>query len=361
MREIITITLQTTTPIWTGGIGGVPDRLHETGIVGSLRWWYEAIVRGLGGHACDPTSDNKCNFDQEKYDKSDSKKSEPERLREAGLCDACQVFGATGWKRRFRLEVDDSGLRGIEIGRPLTTSGDRYKHDKKGFIIKKNGEPQRPTWYFKGSAKTGRFVLKIIPIGDIDPVLIQGILRIIQNVGGLAAKNQMGCGGIQIVNEPDFHHELFLKAITLTTPEPSDEELPNLRYMFFLDLVVSEDGMQPLLNLKYDIRKRFRDKYNDPVLRHYVCGTVRGGNMGSKIFSLQAKDKTMKVWGWIPNEIPSRSKITRTEVVKTIADELGKYGKIRQGSWKEFHLGNDLNQRAIESKEFLQLLLQRSL
>ncbi|HHF52316.1 MAG TPA: type III-B CRISPR module RAMP protein Cmr1, partial [Candidatus Aminicenantes bacterium] len=38
--------IKTLTPIWTGGVGGRCDRLHETGIIGSLRWWYEAIVRG---------------------------------------------------------------------------------------------------------------------------------------------------------------------------------------------------------------------------------------------------------------------------------------------------------------------------
>lgn len=43
------IKIKTLTPIWTGGFEpGKMDRIHETGIIGSLRWWYEAIVRGLG-------------------------------------------------------------------------------------------------------------------------------------------------------------------------------------------------------------------------------------------------------------------------------------------------------------------------
>ena len=25
------------------------DCIHETGLLGSMRWWYEAMVRGLGG------------------------------------------------------------------------------------------------------------------------------------------------------------------------------------------------------------------------------------------------------------------------------------------------------------------------
>ncbi|WP_322489162.1 hypothetical protein [Chloroflexus sp.] len=31
------LTLTTLTPLWTGGIDGVTDRIHETGLIGSLR------------------------------------------------------------------------------------------------------------------------------------------------------------------------------------------------------------------------------------------------------------------------------------------------------------------------------------
>ncbi|MBK9094822.1 MAG: type III-B CRISPR module RAMP protein Cmr1 [Anaerolineae bacterium] len=48
MTEPLNITIRTLTPLWTGGVDGAMDRIHETGILGSLRWWYEAIVRGLG-------------------------------------------------------------------------------------------------------------------------------------------------------------------------------------------------------------------------------------------------------------------------------------------------------------------------
>lgn len=50
----LTMTLTTLTPLWTGGVDERCDRIYESGILGSLRWWYEAIVRGLGGEACDP-------------------------------------------------------------------------------------------------------------------------------------------------------------------------------------------------------------------------------------------------------------------------------------------------------------------
>jgi len=54
------IKIKTLTPLWTGDANGNCETLKETGIIGSLRWWYEALVRGLGRYACDPTSDKKC-------------------------------------------------------------------------------------------------------------------------------------------------------------------------------------------------------------------------------------------------------------------------------------------------------------
>lgn len=42
-------------------------------------------MHGFGGWACDP--------------------SQPLCSVEQGLCAACQIFGATGWRRRFRLLV----------------------------------------------------------------------------------------------------------------------------------------------------------------------------------------------------------------------------------------------------------------
>jgi len=83
------IKIRTLTPLWTGDVDRECKSIKETGIIGSLRWWYEALVRGLGGYACDPTSDRKCIYE------GDIKK----------ICPACQLFGCTGWGRKFRVEI----------------------------------------------------------------------------------------------------------------------------------------------------------------------------------------------------------------------------------------------------------------
>jgi CRISPR-associated protein Cmr1 len=92
------------TPLWTGGVEtGKMDRIRETGLIGSMRWWYEAIVRGLGGEVCDPTSDNpeeRCQFDTKSYEKT---KNIDDGL--TTVCPVCRLFGCTGWKRRFELQA----------------------------------------------------------------------------------------------------------------------------------------------------------------------------------------------------------------------------------------------------------------
>ena len=74
------------TDIWTGDIDGKRDRLITTGLLGSIRWWFEVVVRGLGGYACDPSAKRKtCQDDKH--------------------CVVCELFGCTGWTRKFRFDV----------------------------------------------------------------------------------------------------------------------------------------------------------------------------------------------------------------------------------------------------------------
>ena len=84
------------TDIWTGDSEGKPHRLIATGLLGSVRWWFEVLVRGLGGSACDPT-ETKC--------------------RDQRHCVVCELFGCTGWARKFRFDVLDANgeLQAVQI------------------------------------------------------------------------------------------------------------------------------------------------------------------------------------------------------------------------------------------------------
>ena len=81
------------TDLWTGDADGKSNRLINTGLLGSIRWWFEVLARGLGGSACDSSDSNSRCPDQ------------------AGKhCVVCELFGCTGWARKFRFEVlDENG------------------------------------------------------------------------------------------------------------------------------------------------------------------------------------------------------------------------------------------------------------
>ena len=81
-----TYELSAKTDLWTGDAKGEPNRLIATGLLGSIRWWFEVLVRGLDGHACDPTG---------------------KQCEGRNHCVVCELFGCTGWARKFRFEVLD--------------------------------------------------------------------------------------------------------------------------------------------------------------------------------------------------------------------------------------------------------------
>ena len=222
------VRLRTLTPLWTGGVeAGKVDRIHETGILGSLRWWYEAIVRGLGGQACDPgkacdPSEGKCKFDAEKYRQSSSL-DERQRLHDAGLCDVCQVFGATGWRRRFRLEViqDEASLAWTP---PPDTLNIRPPERTRGWYLP-------PGW-------VGQITLRLT--GDDQTLaLLTALLRFLERHGAIGAKPQLGYGVFRIIEIKGASQKPWVwPSLGLDQSHPA---LPDLRRFGFFNYRFTAD------------------------------------------------------------------------------------------------------------------------
>lgn len=188
------LSFRTLTPLWTGDIGGNSSHIRETSLIGSLRWWYEGIIRGMGGSVCDPLPEGHCEFKQEK--------PEPP---EQQLCPACLLFGCTGWQRRFRLEV--TGLEPIPLffiasNSVYQASGNwlwrMFGADEAGG--KKQGRGPSTKFTFGVQALWGtKTKLRIIPLkafqGSISAQLSY-LLNIISEWGALGAKTQNGFGQV---------------------------------------------------------------------------------------------------------------------------------------------------------------------
>ena len=167
MPDKMEIRIKTLTPLWTGGINTDCDCLHETGIIGSLRWWHEAVVRGMGYYACDPST-HSCS------DKYTNK-----------ICSTCLIYGSTGYKKAFRFEIDN-------------VKNESQKDCLKVYVNANKG------WFLKHGIMTedvvGRFLILLRPnvIPDLSNAEVKQMilltLRLASNWGGLGARTQHGYG-----------------------------------------------------------------------------------------------------------------------------------------------------------------------
>ncbi|NLV20413.1 MAG: type III-B CRISPR module RAMP protein Cmr1 [Syntrophomonadaceae bacterium] len=172
MLETVKFDIECLTPMFTGGVDRYCDRLHETGIIGSMRWWYELIIRGLGFYACDPTSkDYQCKFDP------NSKKPFDEQL-----CPVCRMFGTTGWRRQFNLQI-------------------KWEPNDKSYFWLKSIDRNNQWWLNKifefpkkGNVVDNKFAIVIRNTNNEIIQQLKYLLSIMQTCGGIGAKNQYGFG-----------------------------------------------------------------------------------------------------------------------------------------------------------------------
>ncbi len=329
--DSLTIKLITLTPIWTGGADGKSDsKLHITGIMGSLRWWYEVLVRGVGGHVCI-------------YDA----KKEPYQ----GLCDVCRIFGATGWARRFRLIASEENL---QHKKPPASTIDRS--GRRVFTLSKDHPADHdPKWYLSSDPLYGNVNLEVIATAPIDkegkqpldPKVIGALIQLIADRGSIGAKPQMGLGVVHVIDHQSTQPLLdHLKELVAKHEHNKDrknyreyDELPSLHNMFFARVRVDPTSAteSATFDLKYDLRGMFRQAFKDDDLRHTIMGSVHGENrQGAKIMMSYPYDNgTIRIWGWIPkiaSSHPSRSEIL-DEIYGLLEDTYGD----NFGYWLDFN------------------------
>ncbi len=332
--EPLEIKLKTITPLWTGGADRQADQLHVTGIMGSLRWWYEVLVRGLGGWACDP-SKHGCQYDSK----------EPH----SGLCDVCKVFGATGWSRRFRLIINDEAQL-----RPNLSYGQAFTASRN--YINRFGKTITPKWYLNGPPLSGHVDIQIIATDKQFPVeVIAGLLQFLADWASIGAKPQMGLG-VVAVTPPQKAQHLTTYLANHLTPVPVDNRVPSLRHMFFGG-ISAEKRFPPneTFNLKYDLRRLF---HNDRDLRHYVMGTVKNERQGTKIMITNPyNDNTsLRVWGWIPEEV-NKFGTSCEHVIDPIHSHLRTHYTVNY--WREFNSVRDTTRiQYTNPQEFLESFMK---
>ncbi len=341
------VTLRLTTPLWTADASKQTRRAVGTGIIGSLRWWYEAIVRGLGGWACDPTdADARC--------PPRNAKVTPENVPTV-LCPACQLFGATGWAKTFTLAVTDHTQPDYPpTGRgQVRTTGGRLNRWRKP-----------SAWYFD-PGRSGTLALTILPRrpGDTETLpLLLGLLEFIRRNAALGAKTGLGYGLFDWKTPPstlptvDAWVEMLADRASTGRRGPS-RRWPDLREMFFVQVSLKKAwSSSDFVNFKYDLRAAFRSSGIPAQVRHFLLGQVsRSDNQATKIKMALLPDKrTLRLWGWVPNNLSP--KFSRNHAMSILHKQITGLGSVSH--WREFNSKRDTKARYTDGLDYLRSLME---
>jgi CRISPR-associated protein Cmr1 len=257
------LTLKTLTPLWTGGVDKICDRLHETGIIGSLRWWYEAIVRGLGGKVCNATSKReaeRCRFNPDSYEKAKKEdKSEREALLKAGVCDVCQSYGATGYGRRFKGELK-GGKLAFEDDNIFIPSGRIRIRRRRG------QEEEYPGGWYLGPGYVGNLRFEVISLHkSFSKVTILVPLVLAARWGGLGARVQHGYGVVKALRE-DGEEVKVAEELLAALPKGGstyNDDFPNIQDFFFARfyfMVVDKNWWRKISGLKQALERKVQGR-----------------------------------------------------------------------------------------------------
>ncbi len=287
-ENIMELKVKTLTPLWTGGVDGKCDRIHETGIIGSLRWWYEAIVRGLGGYACDPTSDDKDN----RCELSGKEKNDEERKKK--MCPACYLFGCGGWKRRFRLHIEEAPITPLHF----RTTDDMNKNWLKRIF---GGKTQNID---KLNAFYGEITSKFVLEGDDRDYICSQLIMLfdfVSKYGGLCAKLQHGFGQIQLLKLESTNDSTAIKnglkelSNKIQANEFSEGQKVNTPYN--LENFVSLDYDLPSSSLKKFMQKKSHIGNSEKIQENkYIPCAFDLRYKGSGKFGMRQWLKEEKKW-----------------------------------------------------------------
>ncbi len=241
-----------------------------TGLLGSIRFWGEAIVRGLGLWACDPTTSDSCRY----------------QTSLADICLVCQVFGCNGFSAAFKIEITQSDAETQLVAIKRNTADRRHN----GWRIPT--QPQKP------------FTIRITPrqSQSIDPeytlTTLKVILKLIEKFGAIGAKASQGCGIIStdIRLNDDTITNWNNRTQKKSQPNKSNDQLPSIAHLTSLRSQISalpEAFLKTQINgnpnwqvasqaFRIWLRNQFRTGNNAQAKRHEIMGTVGGKNASKR-------------------------------------------------------------------------------
>lgn len=324
---MVTLTIKTLTPLWTGNYDRKSEFLKSTSIIGSLRWWFEAIIRGFGYYACDPTL-NPCELKESVSD----------------ICLACNLFGCSGFRKQFLFRVGE-----------LDKTNLFFKTESNKWWLNRQYQNQDKVLW-------GECNIEIIGLNENAEELLSSLLLFIQNYGGIGAKTQNGFGQFIIKTQLNNEEENHLRRIyVILKHSESFKKNRNSNWYNFNDFFLLKYRINiedPLINyfinkvnplkkepenwennyipcsfdLKYNcefnkqqigIKKVYKEthKFN----KHFLNSIFGSKKSGSRIFfshlfkeNIEDNYYYLKIWGFIPEILLKNNKL----ILEVFQDEI---------------------------------------
>ncbi len=229
---MIDFKVKSLTPIWSGDIEGKSERLRQTSIVGSLRYFGEAILRGFDIYICPivyngdykDNSLKKCIYKKEKHLSS--------------ICAGCYIWGTTNWQKQVRISFDNYS----SISPTNFQDNNRWISE----VLGKGNINFKAIWITNAS-------ISFIPLNtyNTEDILdtenyIHLLMKTIKELGHIGAKARAGFGFVDI------------EGIDEQKVKKSIGELKSLRRNIFRDENKNNDIYRMLSNIRMFVRLDFK-------------------------------------------------------------------------------------------------------
>lgn len=323
--------------IWTGSDDPKKmNLLKGTSLVGSMRFWTEALLRSFEHRVCDCVQDHET-FDKDHYMGGG----------DGNVCSACHSFGCTGLARAFSLHINTKQplslqLKKANIKISAPNRGDTYYSLATGWTEKFSltlSCQRALSWPCDEHRKKNHYVL---------PPEVVLATFIMLEYGTLGAMDQYGCGLVQTPNRKELVDTIQSALGSMHTgvmkPEPGQA---NLKDFYFFKGSLDNTALNELCNctisreslrqegapvaaasiirirrlLRDTLRSQFTNLSTGKELRHWLCGYIQKSNnaknLGSHI-SVSVSNGTLYGWGWVPR---TGIVLTKDERVQNSLDE----------------------------------------
>ena len=298
--------------IWTGSDESTRmTALKGTSLIGSMRFWTEALLRSFGHRVCDCTAQHE-NFDRKDY----------ERGQDGKVCAACHSFGCTGLARAFNLHVV------VKTQLPEQ----QFKGSEKKCVTMKDIPDRGDAKYSFATGWTEELTLSIScrrpltwPCEEhrhqnhvaLPPEMLLATFLMLE-YGTLGAMDQYGLGLVELLNREDLVPaiENCLKCVKKGSEAPQTGYASLQDFYFFKGILDSRklrekaggyfkdvsNSFDNTIRVRRLIREGLRSEQQNlskgEKLRHWICGFQKEPT-GSHI-CIGVSNSMLHGWGWVP-------------------------------------------------------------